>query len=128
MKLSFIKLLIESSEDNLKAYSKFIEHKYGLTKFELDYLTNNDGSKDILLAIFIVPEEKRSSGIGSQVMNELCKYADNKNKIVYLYPALKHMGMGTTSRARLIKFYQRFGFKVHRSNGITMYRLPKGNK
>lgn len=107
-----------------------IEAKYrklGVTLFL--YETNNNAIK---LSSLIIPKEVgRKSGIGTNIMNDIINYADKVRKTVVLNPAQKDDYHGTTSRARLIKFYKRFGFVENKGRrkdyriGESMYRLPK---
>lgn len=85
----------------------------------------------IKLSNLIVPKEDRKQGVGSEFMTELTKYADRNDLTIVLSPAQKDDYHGTTSAARLRKFYGRFGFvrnlgrhKNYKFNE-TMIRYPK---
>ena len=54
---------------------------------------------------------RRGEGSGSKAMEELVALADNSGKRITLTP---DMMPGTTSTARLKKFYRRFGFKPNK--------------
>jgi hypothetical protein len=45
-------------------------------------------------------------------MRELCEFADRHAAEIRLTPASKGECAATTSRARLIRFYKRFGFMI----------------
>jgi len=65
-----------------------------------------DMSDFIELSKIVVPKEKRGSGVGSKVMQDLIKYADKNNKDIFLTPSTDFGG----TKARLVKFYKSFGF------------------
>lgn len=67
----------------------------------------------------IVPPDKRSSGVGTKVMNDLIKFADEKNIPILIEPSNEFGG----NLNRLYTFYSRFGF-VKQKSGNKMYRLP----
>lgn len=71
------------------------------------YETSNG---DIKLDTLIIDKDKRNSGIGSNVMQEINAFADENGKRVLLTPAVKDDFQGTTSRGRLVKYYKRHGF------------------
>lgn len=110
---------------NLKALqSKWEAQGVDLSAYEGD---------DISLLSIIVPRELRSQGVGSEAMQDLIQYADSVGKLIRLTPASRDAHHGTTSKARLVKFYKQFGFvenkgrnKDFRINADSMYRLPSG--
>ena len=112
----------------MRQYSQHIKDKYKLINFQLLYTS---GSFDLI--IFVVPKEKRKTGVGSQVMQELCAFADQHQKKILLTPMHKDKFYGTTSYQRLVKFYQRFGFVENSGNNkeekinAAMYRKPIKN-
>lgn len=61
---------------------------------------------EIVLNKVIVPKEKRGTGIGSNFMMDLTRYADSKGKVISLTPSADFGG----NKARLTDFYKRFGF------------------
>ena len=85
-----------------------------------DSIKNIDGIKtlnlfedrrgDIKLDTIIVDKSKRKGGVGSKAMQDIIDYADKNNKRVKLTPAIQDDFQGTTSQARLKKFYKKFGF------------------
>jgi GNAT superfamily N-acetyltransferase len=64
----------------------------------------------VVLSSLIVPRARQRQGLGTQVMERLCAVADAQGWRVLLSPATKDDHHGTTSRARLVRFYKRFGF------------------
>lgn len=116
----------ENNPINTKEFSNYIEIKYGV-EFWLGTTFDNNLS----LHHFVVPKEKRKSGIGSQIMEELIKFADKYNKMLVLSPATRDDRIGTTSKARLVKFYKRFGFVENKGRNkdyrlsYSMYRKSK---
>lgn len=78
-----------------------------------------------------VPKDKRKSGIGSRVLQDIHDYADQNKKRITLNPASRDDKFGTTSRNRLIKFYKRNGYTHNKGRNkdfrtsAAMYRDPK---
>ena len=71
----------------------------------------NSNRDDIYISKIIVPKEKRGTGIGTSIMQYLTDYADEHHKVLTLSPSADY---GATSKARLVSFYRRFGFKPNR--------------
>ena len=112
---------------NIKDFQNNLISKY--PQLKTLFLSEND--KEIQLDMIEVEKNYRKSGVGSNVMNELIDYADKKNKVIVLVPAIRDDLHKTTSRNRLVKFYKRFGFvenkgrnKDFTKKGGSMYRLP----
>lgn len=88
----------------------------------------NDG--DIHLASVIVGKGNRQQGLGSEFMADLVAYADANGKRIVLSPGQPDDRHGTTSRARLVRFYKRFGFIENKGRNKDyqisegMYRVP----
>jgi len=86
---------------------------------------------DIKLNMISVPKENRKQGIGSQVMNDLTEYADSVGKRIILTTGVRDPHMGTTSGARLKKFYKQFGFVENKGRNkdftisASMYRMAR---
>jgi GNAT superfamily N-acetyltransferase len=112
--------------ESISDFSKQMMTKYDLTSF---YAYEN--GDQITLSMIEVPKVNRKQGIGTSVMTDLINYADEHQKRIVLTPGLHDPLHGTTSRARLIKFYKRFGFVENRgrnkdfSISELMYREPK---
>lgn len=75
-----------------------------------------------------VPKSQRKQGIGSDIMNRICKVADILGLTLTLSPT---PALGATSKGRLVRFYKRFGFVENKGRNKdftisnTMYRKPK---
>lgn len=103
------------------------------TRFELQVLDLQiNANGDLRLAHMIVPRGPlRNQGRGTAAVMELCKFADNHGRRILLSPGHRDDHHGTTSRARLVRFYKRFGFvenKGRRKDFTTMegmYRSPR---
>lgn len=116
-------LLLES----LIAFAEQVKNDLGLKQFSL-YEKGND----IYLNSIIVGREQQGQGLGSKALQMLTDYADNEGKRIILTPAAQDKMHGTTSRARLVRFYKRFGFVESKGKNIDyqigagkMYREPK---
>jgi GNAT superfamily N-acetyltransferase len=68
----------------------------------------------------MVPEPIRSQAIGTNLMNQVCAWADECQHILWIDP-VDYYGSDST---RLEDFYRRFGFK-HFRRGTTMVRKPR---
>jgi GNAT superfamily N-acetyltransferase len=101
--------IITESEDlnaKVRAWADQVETRLGLESFDV-WPT---GPKTIRLNLLVIPKDKRKQGLGSQAMRELIDYADANGLRITLSPALSDDRKGTTSRARLVRFYKQFGF------------------
>lgn len=115
------------NEESVDDFSTRITNQYGLEDF---FLTKNSRG-DVELANFVVPKSEQKQGLGTAAMNDLIQYADANGQRLILSPALKDDNKGTTSRARLVKFYKRFGFVENKGRNKSfeisagMYREPQ---
>ena len=107
--------LTESTTDQFEAY---ITDKYEDIVFSL-----YDSGDLIKLSSIIVKNKKQ--GIGTQIMDELCAFADKENKRIILSPGTKDDHHGTTSRSRLVRFYKQFGFYENKGRRRD-FSLPTG--
>lgn len=114
---------------NAKEFSEAIKNE--VKGLELDLYESSNGNK-LVLSKIALPKEDRKSGIGTEVMNEVVKFADSQDKTIALSPSTD---FGGTSVSRLKEFYKTFGFVENKgrnkdlSISETMYRLPaKENK
>jgi predicted GNAT family N-acyltransferase len=120
-------IMHESAESDIKTLVKQLEMQY--TPKSL--LVHEDRHGHIVISSIIVNNDARKSGVGTAIMTALCNYADTNNKKITLTPATRDSHQGTTSTARLIKFYRRFGFVENkgRRKDFTisdyMYRDPQ---
>jgi hypothetical protein len=118
---------VKVNKSNIRDYFKKVEKDLELETFDVF----ETSSGEIRLNLLIAPKESQKSGKGTKAMEELIKVADEQGKRVTLSPALKDDRKGTTSRARLIKFYKRFGFVENKGRNKDfsisdgMYREPK---
>ena len=64
----------------------------------------------LILSRIIVNPENREKNVGTSVMEDLVKYADDHKQIVALTPSSDFGG----NVNRLIQFYKRFGFKMNK--------------
>jgi len=99
-----------------------IKNKY--PNVDLSVFSKPEG---ITLSKIVVPEGARSEGIGSNVMKDLIKYADENNLPIALTPDSTFGG----SKTRLKSFYRKFGFKDNKGRNKdfsfreSMIRQPK---
>lgn len=66
----------------------------------------SERANEIVLNKVIVPKEARGSGVGTNFMKDLVRYAKAKGKTLTLTPSSDFGG----NKARLVEFYKRFGF------------------
>jgi GNAT superfamily N-acetyltransferase len=92
---------------SLEDFRTSIVSKYNPKDFDIK---RNPTTGDIQLASIIIGKDSQGTGIGTKIMDDLIKYADSQGSRITLTPAQKDKGHGTTSSARLQKFYKRFGF------------------
>ena len=85
--------------------------------------------KDALMIRSIkVDKPNRGKGIGTKCMEYICDYADKQGLIITLSPSTD---FGATSKAGLVSFYRRFGFKPNKGRNAdyrysdSMIRVPK---
>ena len=96
-----------------------LEDKYGI---DLDLY---DNGKFLELSRIVIPKDKRGEGLGSEIMNKINDYADQKGLKIYLTPS---KDFGATSISRLEKFYKDHGFIKNTDKSETrntMVRLPQ---
>lgn len=86
----------QSPED----FSNTLSEKYGADVVLV-------GKDTLALSTIRVPEGERGQGTGTKMMQEIIGYADAQGKRIVLSPSTD---FGATSKARLTKFYKRFGF------------------
>jgi ribosomal protein S18 acetylase RimI-like enzyme len=98
---------------------------------ELKTLNISPYGKDISLGMINIHKEHRNSGVGSKVMDKIKDFADTHKKRIILSAATKNDDIGTTSSARLDKFYRGHGFVANKGRNkdfsitATHYRDPK---
>jgi predicted GNAT family acetyltransferase len=85
------------------------------------------GDKSLQLGKIVVPKEQRGQGVGTAVMNDLVRQADEAGAMVTLTPAADFGG----NVNRLREFYKRFGFVENKGKNKDfavsdrMYRVPQ---
>lgn len=111
---------------------KELENKWKNRNVKLRLWDSNlTGETVIRLDHIEVPKGERKKGIGSEAIQDIIDYADQKGQRIELTPALKDDRFGTTSRSRLIKYYKRFGFVENKgrykdfTTRQSMYRDPQ---
>jgi predicted GNAT family N-acyltransferase len=117
------------TKERVENFSASLEKKYDLKALELTLAISSSKDPQLKLHAIVLPKEKRGTGIGSKVMNEIIDFADQYNKIIVLTPS---KDFGATSVSRLKRFYSGFGFlkNTGKSKDFTfseaMIRYPKG--
>lgn len=104
----------------------FKQYEHTLTNKGIEAEFNLVNDKLVTIEIIGVPEGQHGEGIGTGIMNTLCKKADELGVVLQLRPAAS----STHSRTKLIKFYSKFGFVQNIGSNKNdkyqyMYRLPK---
>lgn len=89
----------------IEAFERNLKDRLGLRDLSLSKSGN-----DLKINMIAVKKGEQKSGTGTQAMQAITEFADANNMRVILSPGLRDDGFGTTSRARLVKFYKRFGF------------------
>jgi predicted GNAT family acetyltransferase len=109
--------------------TSIVSEEYILKNLESEFnidLDLYDGGNHLILSRIVVPKEQRGRGVGSDVMQKICDYADETGKKIYLTPS---KDFGASSIKKLEDFYKGFGFvkkpKDDFSMRETMVRFPK---
>jgi GNAT superfamily N-acetyltransferase len=92
----------------VRKFEAHIRNSYESVFFEL-MVTHNLLAGNVIELTWIIVRD-RKQGVGTAIMRELCEFADRHAAEIRLTPASKGDNAATTSRARLIRFYKRFGF------------------
>lgn len=125
--VDLFEIVARPTPEQTNAWAKSIKLKYGLESFDLWQYPGGD----LKLNTLIVPKGIRKEGLGTKAMEELSRYADAHGFRLILSVAGHDDQMGTTSRARLIRFYKRFGFVENKGRNkdftvsVSMIRKPK---
>jgi len=101
-----------------------LKNKYGEVLKALDIY---ETKTSLILSRIIINPEIRNTGIGSSLMEDLVRYADEHGQIIALTPSSDFGG----NVNRLVQFYKKFGFKMNKGHNKnfefrdTMIRYPK---
>ena len=99
---------------------QILQNKYGESLKALDIY---ETKTSLILSRVIVNPETREVGVGTSVMEDLEKYADEHGQIIALTPSSDFGG----NVNRLVQFYKRFGFVKNLDKSKTkhlMVRMP----
>lgn len=109
-----------------------------LHKNVIDTLTFHEFEDEIFIGLIKIIPEHRRKGHGTKILNLICEYADENNKIITLTPLYRDTqkeSSGNSPIFNLEDFYiRKFGFIVNElKNEIPhlrdrLYRLPTKNK
>jgi hypothetical protein len=103
---------------------QILQNKYGESLKALDIY---ETKTSLILSSIIVNPETREVGVGTSVMEDLIRYADEHGQIIALTPSSDFGG----NVNRLVQFYKRFGFKMNKGHNKNfqfkdaMIRYPK---
>lgn len=95
--------------------------------YDIDELTISRMSDERYIILNKIVINNRNEGSGTRLMNDLCRYCDNTDKILCVTPDTT---FGASSVSRLKSFYKKFGFienKGRHSDFMhreSMYRKP----
>jgi GNAT superfamily N-acetyltransferase len=106
----------------VQKFEAHIKKSYEGVVFELMVAHILPLGRVVELIWIIVQHRKR--GIGTAIMRELCQFADRHAAEIRLKPASKVDYAATTSRARLVRFYKRFGFIRDRGHPFEFTAIP----
>ena len=127
MVIKLYELIPQILRENLDTLKNTLKNRYPGLVLQVHNMNFNKPTEYIYLSKIIVPSDRREEGIGTKVMLELCKYADQKNRMITLNPTDEFGG----NVNKLKRFYKRFGFVENRGKyknfeiSDDMYRLPK---
>jgi GNAT superfamily N-acetyltransferase len=106
----------------VQTFESHIKDRHEGVVFDLMVARHMLAGNAIELTWIIVPD--RQQGVGTAIMRELCEFADHHAAEISLTPASKGDYAATTSRARLIRFYKRFGFAADRRKPGEIAGIP----
>ena len=118
--------LNESQDLDIEKYSKLVETLMNDIESQYDvdlFIYYNKFAHTIILSRIVIDKKNRSKGIGTNVMNEICDFADKNKLRIALTPSSDFGG----SKTRLIQFYKNFGFKNYKGYEFreSMVRVPQ---
>lgn len=109
----------ELTRENVAAWAQEVQARVG--KDLSDFNVHLSDTGDLLLMGLSVARGAQRAGLGTAVMQELTRFADLNGRSIELTPASGGYDGSTTSKSRLVKFYERFGFQ---QDGLIMRREP----
>jgi len=113
---------IKLSVAEVQTFESHIKKSHEGVFFELMVTHNLLGENVIELTWIIVQDRKQ--GVGTAIMQKLCEFADCHAAEIRLTPASRVDYAATTSRARLIRFYKRFGFVTDKRKPREIKGIP----
>jgi GNAT superfamily N-acetyltransferase len=117
-----MKILITESQYEKLLQEKYIDFPVDDPNISLEVWEDDD---KLVLDKIVIPKESRKQGIGTDIMNRICDYADNVQRPIYLTPSTS---FGGSSVNRLKEFYKRFGFVKNPNSGPfrhVLIRFPR---
>lgn len=113
---------IELSE--FVSYLKKEKYKNLIQDLKLELCTDDKGDY-IVLNIIKIKKSQQNKGYGSAVMYDLCKFADDHNVRIWLFPT----DIYGSDLKRLFQFYRRHGFVLFKDGGVNgMFYHPQRKK
>lgn len=107
------------THDEVDEFEEDLKNDLGLAKLSLWYMPT---PRLLGVKLIAVDPDKQNQGLGTQAMKRITGFADKHKLKIVLTPAEADKRFGTTSKERLIKFYERFGFT---QRGENMQRSPR---
>lgn len=107
----------------MEEFLRSLAHRYG---FERLVAVDKDDYVD--LQVMVLPEPLRGRGRGTKFMTQVCDEADRRGTVIGTCPEPLFTGWTPEDKARLIRWYQRFGFVESTDKSIyrvTYVRMPK---
>lgn len=116
----------EYHNENDEQFSKLVEDLMNdiESRYSVDlFIYYSKFAHTIILSKIVVDKKDRSKGIGTNIMREICDFADKHNLRIALTPSSDFGG----SKSRLIQFYKSFGFKNYKGYEFreSMIRIPQ---
>ena len=113
---------LPSRSAELSRFSESVRRTLGARGEFCTILVEREGSTPMIMLVDLkVPTKMRGQGLGSRAVQALTDFADERGWRIALYPEHKQ-------RARLVAYYERFGFKVKKASDFlpgVMIREPR---
>jgi GNAT superfamily N-acetyltransferase len=108
---------------NFTYYLKHVKYINCIQELTIE-LCNDDQGKYINLNVIRIKKSKMNTGIGTAVMSDIIRFADNHNVRIKLWVT----NLWGADIKRLYKFYERFGFVlIKNDNDGHMIYYPNNN-